>query len=256
MSHRHLSFYRFVPIEDPSALRAELLAFCRARGLLGTVLLAREGVNAMVCGEASVVGAFREEMERRFGPGLPFRETRSDPESAFSRLLVKVKAELVPVGEAGLSPAVRTAPRLCPAELKRRLDAGEPLVLLDARNDYEVKVGTFRGAESLGLESSRHFASRARERAAAWRGKTVVSFCTGGIRCEKASAVLLGLGLDAFQLDGGILRYFEETGGAHFEGKCFVFDGREAVDGSLSPSPRGSDPAAEYGRHRRKNQRA
>lgn len=253
MSHRHLSFYRFTEIAEPAALRAELLAFCRKQSLLGTVLLAREGVNAMVCGEAAAVRAFREEMERLFGAGLPFRETESDPATAFSRLLVKVKPELAPAGEAGLSPSLRTAPRLSPAELKRMLDAGEPLVLLDARNAYEVKVGSFRGAESLGLGCSREFAARARERAHAWRGKKVVSFCTGGIRCEKASAVLLGLGLEAYQLDGGILRYFEEVGAPHFEGKCFVFDGREAVDAALAPGPRGSDPAAEYGRHRRKN---
>jgi UPF0176 protein len=247
----HLSFYRFLPLANLKHLREELLTFCRGQGLLGTLLLAEEGVNAMVCGTEHSLRAFKEEMEKHFGPGLLFRETPSEPGMEFSRLLVKIKKELVPVGSQDINPAIRTAPRLTPSEFNSWLSQGKNLILLDARNEYEIKVGTFRGAESLGLDCSRDFSRLARERLDSWRGRTIVTFCTGGIRCEKASAVLQEEGLDVWQLEGGILGYFDALGDSpHFEGSCFVFDGRGAVNGKMRPTARGSDPGEEYGRHK------
>lgn len=251
----HLSFYRFAPLGDDARLRQlrdELRSRCRAAGLTGTVLLAREGVNAMVTGSAESLAALLDWARREAGVTDADCKFHPVADHAFRRMLVKIKREIIPVGDPALRPDLRTAPRLDAATLRAWLDAGRDVVLLDTRNGYEIEVGTFRGAVSLGLDHSREFAERAARAAPAWRDRTVVAFCTGGIRCEKASAVLLGLGLrGVHQLDGGILRYFEAAGGAHYEGDCFVFDEREAVRPDLSPVPRSGDPARVFGRHRR-----
>jgi UPF0176 protein len=251
----NLGFYRFFRLDASMlpTLREELRARCAELGLKGTILLASEGVNAMLSGTRAEIDAFKTIARERLGVSSEsFKESRVR-EHSFTRLLVKIKKELVPVGNPALKPDERTAERLAPRELRRWLDDGRPLVLLDARNGYEIKTGTFRGAIDLGLDHSREFVARASEWIGRLKDQTVVTFCTGGIRCEKASAALLDLGFkDVYQLDGGILRYFEEEGAAHFEGRCFVFDWREAVDGELRPAPR-SEPgeSAGFGRHAR-----
>ncbi len=255
-TQHHLSFYCFRSTGELPALRKALYAFCRERQLLGTILLAEEGVNGMLSGESRCIAELRSEIENRFGPGVTFHETESDPSQKFSRLLVKVKKELVPVGDPALSPERCTAARLSPRELKALLDRNAAnVVLLDARNTYEVEVGSFQGAEHLALDCSRDFAARVKENQERWKGKTIVTFCTGGIRCEKGSAYLLAQGHpDVYQLDGGILRYFAELGSQngvpHFRGHCFVFDWRMAVDGALHPVARSSDPTVSFGRHK------
>jgi UPF0176 protein len=255
----HLSFYHFTALGDAeklAGLREHFRRFCVERELKGTILLAREGVNAMVSGDRSAIESFRSEVARVFGtPAEAFKEGAVG-DHAFARMLVKIKKEIISVGDPELKPEERTARRLSPAELKRWLDEGRPITLLDTRNEYEIEVGTFRDAQSLGLDSSRQFALRAEEHLERFQGVPVVTFCTGGIRCEKASALLLKLGVtEVYQLDGGILRYFEENGDAHFDGRCFVFDWRLAVDGRLLPAPRSRRSQAgdeEFGRHRAK----
>ena len=164
---------------------------------------------------------------------------------------MKIKQELITIGDPTIAPDRKTAERLTPAQLKQWLDEGRAFILLDTRNDYEIEVGTFRGARSFNLSSSREFTGKAKAALEELRAQPVVTFCTVGIRCEKASAELLKLGLkDVYQLDGGILRYFEEVGPAHFAGNCFVFDWRLAVDGELNPISRSDDPDSEFGRHR------
>jgi predicted sulfurtransferase len=154
------------------------------------------------------------------------------------------------VGDPDLKPDEYTAPRISPAELKKWLDEKRPITLLDTRNQYEVEVGTFSGAEPIEINTSREFAAKAATKLNDWKDRPVVTFCTGGIRCEKGSALLLKLGLkNVYQLDGGILRYFEENGSAHFDGNCFVFDMRMAVDGELKPVARADDPDKSFGRH-------
>jgi UPF0176 protein len=157
------------------------------------------------------------------------------------------------VGDPDLRPDLKTGKRISAKELKQWLDEGRPFVLLDTRNNYEIEVGTFHKAINLNLETSRDFAKKAAE----WvdqvqvKDQTVVSFCTGGIRCEKASAHLLKLGLEEiYQLDGGILRYLEENGSAHYRGNCFVFDWRLAVDAQLQPTERSPHPDTNFGRHK------
>jgi predicted sulfurtransferase len=152
----------------------------------------------------------------------------------FNRMLVKIKKEIIAFGVCGIDPARRPAPRLAPRQLKRWLDEGRSVTLLDTRNTYEVKLGTFRGARTLGLDHFREFPAAATTLPGNLKDEPVVTFCTGGIRCEKAAPLLEMAGFTSvFQLDGGILNYFAECGGAHYEGDCFVFDKRVAVDSSL-----------------------
>ena len=248
---RNLAFYRFVDLDsDLLQIKARVREFCAARNLRGTVLLAPEGVNGMLSGTAAQIVEARAFLAQEFGISDSDCKEGVVENHSFNRLLVKIKKEIIPVGDPSIRPTEFTGQRLEAEKLKQWLDEGQDVVLLDTRNDYEVEVGTFRGAEDWGLDHFREFAARAEREAERLRGKKVVSFCTGGIRCEKASAVLLKNGVkDVYQLEGGILRYFEKVGGAHFDGNCFVFDQRDAVDASLKPAPRSLNPAARFGRH-------
>ena len=154
----------------------------------------------------------------------------------FDRMLVKIKKEIITLRAPGVDPAKERAPAVAPVQLKRWLDEGREVVLLDTRNAFEVDAGTFDNAMDLRLSSFGQFAQAADRLDPSLKDKTIVTFCTGGIRCEKAAPVLIGKGFrNVFQLDGGILKYFEECGDAHFKGRCFVFDQRVALDGNLRP---------------------
>lgn len=250
----HLSFYRFYPVGDEATLiclRMELKAICSSLKLNGTILLASEGINAMVAGPAPSIEEFKA--FARTHCGVEDRDFKEAPilTNSFNRLCVKIKKEIISVGSLEIRPDLETAQRISPSELKKWIQERRSFVLLDTRNKYEVEVGTFEGAVDLGLESSREFSSKAAQNLDRWKHQEIVTFCTGGIRCEKASAVLLKLGLkNVFQLDGGILRYFEENGAQFFKGNCFVFDWRLAVDGTLKPVPRSDDANQQFGRHR------
>jgi UPF0176 protein len=205
----------------------------------------------MVSGAPAAIDAMKLMARKEWGVSpSAFKEAPCSTQS-FTRLLVKIKNELIPIGDQEIRPHETTGTYLSAQTLKRWLDEGRPITLLDTRNDYEVKTGTFQRATDLKLRSSREFVTRAAEalrtQPQLFRDAPVVTFCTGGIRCEKASAALLKLGLkEVFQLEGGILRYFEENGSAHFSGDCFVFDWRLAVNGDLKPVTR----SLESGRHR------
>jgi UPF0176 protein len=159
----------------------------------------------------------------------------------FGRMLVKHKREIIRMDHPAIQPAQGRAPALAAATLQRWLaqghdDAGRPVVTLDTRNAVEVDYGTFEGAIDWRLGKFSDFPGALHAHLPELQDKTVVSFCTGGIRCEKAALVMQEAGLThVWQLEGGILRYFEETGGAHFRGTCFVFDEREALDRDLAP---------------------
>lgn len=246
----NVAFYKFTPLAELPELRARVRERLQAIGVKGSVLLAPEGVNAMLSGEPEAIEAAKLFATEAFGVDPSNFKKGEVSEHSFNRLLVKIKKEIIPVGDPAVRPDLKTAPYLPAKELKQWLDEGRPVILLDTRNDYEVEVGTFRGARTLNLKTSRDFAAKAAEALPSLQGAPIVSFCTGGIRCEKASAVLENLGArDVYQLEGGILRYFEENGSAHFDGNCFVFDWREAVDGELKPQPRSVDPNAQFGRH-------
>jgi RluA family pseudouridine synthase len=150
-------------------------------------------------------------------------------------MLVRIKKEIIPFGVPEILPGTRTSPKLAPPELKRWLDEGRPITLLDTRNDYEIKLGTFQNAVTLGIDHFRDFPTAVKQLPAVLKHQTIVMFCTGGIRCEKAGPYMEREGFEqVFQLDGGILKYFEDCGGEHYNGECFVFDQRVGIDPSLA----------------------
>ena len=230
----NLSAYKFTPLDRLPELRTRLLALSLTSGLRGTILLSPEGINFFVAGSRGPVDALLAEL--RAVPGLQDltpKESESD-EPPFNRMLVKIKKEIIAFGVAEIDPARRPTPRLPARVLKQWLDEGKPITLLDTRNDFEIRMGTFRGARAAGIQHFREFPEAARKLPEELKTQTIVAFCTGGIRCEKAGPFLELSGFkNVFQLDGGILKYFEECGGAHYDGECFVFDRRVGVDPDL-----------------------
>ena len=235
----NISGYQFTHLADPQALRDVLHAAAEAGALRGTVLLAHEGVNLFLAGSESAVDDFLSVL--RAQPGLDgFEAKRSwSHEVPSRRLRVKVKREIVRMNQPAIAPQDGRAPALDARTLRRWLDqghddTGRPVVTLDTRNAFEVDHGSFEGAIDWRLGKFSDFPAALQARKGELEGKAVVSFCTGGIRCEKAALYMREAGLEqVWQLEGGILRYFEETGGAHFRGDCFVFDERIALDASL-----------------------
>jgi UPF0176 protein len=237
----NLALYAFVPLDTaPGALprlRDELREMCEQHGLKGTILLAPEGINAFVAGVPAAVESFESLVRERTGL-VQLVGKRSWSETVpFRRLFVKIKPEIIPLGQPALTESERPAKALSPAELRQWIEEGRAFTLLDVRNGFEFEMGTFRGAEHLGLTRFRELAEKARAQGLPDRTEPVVTFCTGGIRCEKAVPCLESLGMrDVYLLEGGILKYFEEFGSEHFEGACFVFDERVALDGQLQPA--------------------
>ncbi len=228
----NISAYKFAPLGDLNALQAALRTMCK--GMRGTILLSPEGINLVVSAEPDAAHALLNYL--RTIPALADLTTKisKSDHQPFNRMLVKIKKEIIPFGVDGIDPGRCPAPKVSPTKLKEWLDQGRSVTLLDARNAYEVKLGTFRGARTLGLDHFRDFPMAAASLPSHLKDEPVVTFCTGGIRCEKAAPLLQAAGFaQVFQLDGGILRYFEECGGEHFEGDCFVFDKRVALDPSL-----------------------
>jgi UPF0176 protein len=244
----NISAYRFVDIADPHALRETLLDRARGLGLRGTILLATEGINLFLAGTAAAVRDFVTQLrgDPRFASLEP-KESWS-AHQPFGKLLVKVKREIIRMNDPAVQPAHGRAPALDAATARRWLgqghdDDGRPVVALDTRNAFEVDYGTFDGAVDWRLGKFSEFPAALAKHRKALEGKTVISFCTGGIRCEKAAIHMRDVGMqNVWQLEGGILEYFEETGGAGFRGSCFVFDEREALGADLSP--RSAAPAA------------
>ncbi len=238
----NVSAYKFTPLEDASALRERLLARATAAGVRGTLLLAPEGINLFLAGDAAALRGFLADLQAdpRLA-GLPIKESWS-ASVPFKRLRVKVKPEIIRMNHPAIRPQAGRAPAVDAATLRRWLDqghddAGRPVVTLDTRNAFEVDYGTFNGAIDWRLTKFSDFPAAVQAHRADLEGKTVVSFCTGGIRCEKAAIYLREAGLaQVWQLEGGILRYFEETGGAHYRGQCFVFDERQALGADLAPT--------------------
>ncbi|MET0781921.1 MAG: sulfurtransferase [Microbacterium sp.] len=237
----NVSAYLFTRVDDPQSLRPVLRDRAIAASLKGTILLAEEGINLVLAGATEPLRGFIDELrcDPRFAP-LTTKESWSDTQP-FGRMLVKVKHEIIRMDHPTIRPEGGRAPAVEPATLRRWLasgrdDAGREIVLLDTRNAFEVDYGSFSGALDWRIESFTQFPDAVAAHRADLRGKTVVSYCTGGIRCEKAALYLREEGIDAWQLDGGILGYFEAVGGDHFTGECFVFDEREALTPGLAPN--------------------
>lgn len=230
----NIAAYKFAPLDGLKALREELLGLCRREQLKGTILLSTEGVNLFVAGGRSGLEVLLQRLQSIPGlEGLQAKWSESGHQP-FNRMLVRIKKEIIAFGMPGIDPSRRTSPKLAPSTLKQWLDEGRPVTLLDTRNDYEVKMGTFKNALAAGIDHFREFPEAVRKLPEGMKEQPIVMFCTGGIRCEKAGPFMEQSGFkNIFQLDGGILKYFEECGSAHYEGECFVFDQRVGVDPAL-----------------------
>ncbi|WP_266159128.1 sulfurtransferase [Dyella silvatica] len=248
MSIVNLSAYRFVSLDDLPALRERLLQRCHDLALKGTILLAPEGINLFLAGPREPIDRFMAWLreDSRFADLTP-KESISEA-IPFGRMRVRLKKEIITMCMPTIRPEGARAPAVTPATLHRWLqqgrdDDGRELVLLDTRNDYETNVGAFVDAVDYRISSFTAFPEAIAADRQRYENKTVVSYCTGGIRCEKAALHMQDLGIEhVYQLEGGILKYFEETDGAHWRGDCFVFDERGAVDKQLSPSPLSDEP--------------
>lgn len=237
---RNISAYKFTPLEDLPALRARVLAAAERLHLKGTVLLSPEGINVFVAGRDEAIAEFVALL--RTLPGLDDLVPKDSASQAqpFGHMRVKIKREIIAFGVPGIDPARQPAPKLSPQRLKQWLDEGKPVTLLDTRNDYEVALGTFRGALPAGIARFRDFPAAVRRLPPELKAQPIVMFCTGGIRCEKAGPCMQQEGFrEVFQLDGGILNYFAQCGGDHYHGECFVFDERVGLD----PALRATQPA-------------
>jgi len=237
----NIAAYKFVSLEGLEELQAAVRDALHARAIRGTVLLAGEGINLFLAAPSGDIHDFLAwlRLDARFRD-LETKESWSHAQP-FRKLLVKIKPEIIRMNHPAIQPASGRAPAVNAATLKRWLDtghddAGRPVVTLDTRNDFEADVGTFRNAIDWRIAKFTEFPQALLEHRKELEGKTVVSFCTGGIRCEKAAIFMREAGVEhVFQLDGGILKYFEESGHTHFDGECFVFDERRALDPALRP---------------------
>lgn len=237
----NVSAYKFVALDDPAYWRETIRSQARFHALKGTVLLAEEGVNLCVAGAGPGVRGFIDWLSAQEGfADLPVKESWSDA-VPFGRLRIKVKREIIRMNHPTIRPHAGRAPAVDAKTLKRWLDAGvddfgRSVVMLDTRNAFEVDLGRFEGAHDWRIGKFSEFAQALQAHRAELEGKTVVSYCTGGIRCEKAALLMAQVGVEnVMQLDGGILEYFEATDGRHFVGDCFVFDERGVLNDTLVP---------------------
>lgn len=242
MSVLNISTYKFVTLNDREILRERLQQQCDALRLKGTILLAPEGINIFLAGEAPAIHGFLDQIQQdaRFAD-IKAKESWSDS-APFKKMRVRLKKEIITMKARDIRPEDHRAATVSPERLKTWLDRGydderREVVMIDTRNVFEVEAGTFVNALNFGLSRFSQYPQAIAAHRQEFTGKTLVTFCTGGIRCEKAVLYMNKLGMqNVFQLDGGILKYFEEVGGAHWSGDCVVFDGRGALGPGLAPA--------------------
>ena len=229
----NISAYHFMelPKEDLADLKSTLMAQALKLALKGTILLSPEGINIALAGTLAAITEFKASLVQLFPElaHLAYRETYSDNQP-FQHLFIKIKKQIIPFPDTQIPLKKEAAPYISPEEFQKWLTTNQDMVVLDTRNQYEVEEGTFKNSISLELKHFKDFPKSAQTLPESFKTKPVVTFCTGGIRCEKASAALLEQGFkNVYQLKGGILNYFERCGHQHYEGGCFVFDEREVV---------------------------
>ena len=239
----NIAAYKFVTFEDTLERRPVFQEICKNLALKGTILLTPEGINLFLAGTRDDIDSFLVWLraDPRFAD-IEVKESLSE-EQPFNRMLVKIKREIITMKHPLIKPELGRAPSVTPLVLKRWLDqghddAGKPVVMVDTRNAFEVDVGSFVNTIDYRINKFSEFPEVIAQHKDELAGKTVVTFCTGGIRCEKAAIHMQSIGYESvYQLDGGILKYFEEAGGAHYDGDCFVFDRRTALNPQLEPTP-------------------
>ncbi|MEZ5897239.1 MAG: rhodanese-related sulfurtransferase [Parvularculaceae bacterium] len=237
MTYTVAAFYKFTPLADFNSYRVPLLDICGQADVFGTILLAVEGVNGTIAG--SRAGVDRVLAALRALPGcadLEHKESRS-PAQPFERMKVRLKKEIVTMGVDGLDIAHDVGEYVEPEDWNSLISDPE-VIVIDTRNDYEVGIGAFQGAIDPGTHSFREFPQWFREFAKDHRGKKIAMYCTGGIRCEKATSFVRNEGFEeVYHLKGGILKYLEvtQTEDSLWDGQCYVFDGRVSVGHGLQP---------------------
>lgn len=245
MSILNIAAYKFIAVPDPRAWLSPLKEVCVRLSLKGTIILASEGINLCVAGDREKVSEFLFYLKNDalFGNRFQELDVKESVSSfqPFGKMVVRAAKEIITMRQEVSCPATSRAPAIDAATLKQWLDLGlddqgREIIMLDTRDAFEVAIGTFENAVSFQIDKFSQFPGAIQKlmRQTDLTNKTIVSFCTGGIRCEKAAIYMQELGLPhVYQLDGGILRYFEKVGGEHWQGECFVFDERIALDSSL-----------------------
>jgi UPF0176 protein len=238
----NIAAYKFITLDKLEELRPQYQALCNELELKGTVLLTPEGINMFVSGTRENIDRYLDwvRSDARLAD-LEWKESLS-VEQSHRRMLVRIKKEIITMRMPLIKPELGRAPSVEPKTLKRWLDQGHdddgvPVVMMETRNAFEVDVGTFDNTLDYRIDKFSEFPDVVAQHKNALQGKTVVTFCTGGIRCEKAAIHMQNIGYErVYQLDGGILKYFEEVGGDHYTGDCFVFDYRTALNPKLEPT--------------------
>ncbi|WP_426174023.1 sulfurtransferase [Massilia sp. TWR1-2-2] len=241
-AHVNIAAYKFVTFDNTEEMRPQYQEICKELGLKGTILLTPEGINLFLSGPRSQIDRFLAWLrsDARFAD-IEVKESYSE-EQSHKRMLVKIKKEIITMRMPLIKPELGRAPAVAPTTLKRWLDQGhddngKPVVMVDTRNAFEVDVGTFNNTIDYRIAKFTEFPEVIAANKDALADKTVVTFCTGGIRCEKAAIHMQNIGYDSvYQLEGGILKYFEDVGGEHYTGDCFVFDYRTALNPQLEPT--------------------
>ncbi len=233
------ALYHFTSFEDHQALRQPLLDLCLANEITGTLLLAHEGINGTIAGPRKGIDAVIAHIQSLPGcANFEWKESTAS-EKPFPRMKVKLKKEIVTLGQPNVDPTAHVGNYVDPQDWNELIQSPD-VVTIDTRNDYEVSIGTFQGAVDPETASFREFPAWWEENKDRFHNKRIAMFCTGGIRCEKSTNYLLGQGVeDVYHLKGGILKYLEEVPQEEstWEGECFVFDGRVSVGHGLKEGP-------------------
>ena len=231
----NIAGYKFQPLIDLEDLVPKFQLICDNLELKGSVYLSPNGINFSLAGSEKAIEQylnFMEEDERFLN--IPLKKTYSETQP-FRKMKVRPKKEIISLGRDDINPIELTGDYVTPKELYAMYENNEDVIVLDTRNEYETRVGLFENAVDLQLDTFRDFPDAIKQLPEEYKDKQIVMYCTGGIRCEKASAVMLKAGFsDVRQLEGGVLDYFKETGGKYWNGDCFVFDERVALDTNLN----------------------
>lgn len=234
MQYENISGYKFIHLDDLYGLQSLLKKECQALGLLGTILLSEEGINVMLAGAKDTIERFEAwlRLDARFSD-IWFKHSVCE-NAPFEYLKVRIKPEIITMRCEGIDPTAEESRYISPEELRTWYDTGKKFIILDTRNNFEIEFGKFKNAKLINLKSFTDIVTALSQFTDEERKMPIVTYCTGGVRCEKAAPLMDSMGFyDVYQLEGGILNYFEKCEDAHWEGECFVFDHRVAIDGQL-----------------------
>jgi UPF0176 protein len=229
------ALYHFTRLNEPNSLRGPILSLCQHEGIKGTILLAHEGINGTVAGPSAGVTRLWAHISDLPGCSNFTHKESTSKYMPFKRMKVRIKKEIVTMGKPNVDPSVKTGRYVEPCDWNKLINTPD-VAVIDTRNDYEVGIGTFKGAINPNTKTFREFPKWWAKNKHKFKNKKIAMFCTGGIRCEKSSNFLLGEGIeDVFHLKGGILKYLEQVAkqDSAWEGECFVFDNRVSVGHGL-----------------------